>query len=65
MARALPVSRRLPYGRLKPGDVLFWGDKQPHGVSTHWQHIYHTGIYLGNGWTIDSHAPATASRSTA
>jgi cell wall-associated NlpC family hydrolase len=55
MARALPVSRRVPYARLRTGDVLFWSDKPPHGVSTHWQHIFHTGIYLGNGWTIDSH----------
>jgi cell wall-associated NlpC family hydrolase len=55
MARALPVSRRLGYGKLRPGDVLFWSDKLPHGAATHWQHIYHTGIYLGNGWTIDSH----------
>jgi len=55
MARALPVSRRIPYSRLRPGDVLFWSDKTPHGVSTHWEHIFHTGIYLGNGWTIDSH----------
>jgi cell wall-associated NlpC family hydrolase len=55
MARALPVSKRLGYGRLRPGDVLFWSDKPPHGAATHWQHIYHTGIYLGQGWTIDSH----------
>jgi cell wall-associated NlpC family hydrolase len=55
MARALPVKRRLGYAKLRPGDVLFWSDKPPHGAATHWQHIYHTGIYLGNGWTIDSH----------
>ena len=55
MARALPVKKRIPYSRLRPGDVLFWSDKLPHGVSTHWEHIYHTGIYLGNGWAINSH----------
>jgi cell wall-associated NlpC family hydrolase len=55
MAKALAVRRRIPYARLKAGDVLFWSDKKPHGVSTHWEHIYHTGIYLGNGWAIDSH----------
>jgi cell wall-associated NlpC family hydrolase len=36
MARALPVSKRLGYGRLRPGDVLFWSDKPPHGAATHW-----------------------------
>ena len=55
MARALPVKRRIPYSKLRPGDVLFWSDKAPHGVSTHWEHIFHTGIYLGQGWAIDSH----------
>jgi cell wall-associated NlpC family hydrolase len=55
MARALGVRRRVPYSRLKPGDVLFWSDRKPHGVSTHWEHIFHTGIYLGHGWAIDSH----------
>src|SRR6185312_9925465 len=55
MARALPVRRRIPYSKLRPGDVLFSSDKAPHGVSTHWEHIFHTGIYLGNGWAIDSH----------
>ena len=55
MARALPVKRRIPYSRLRPGDVLFWSDRKPHGVITHWEHIFHTGIYLGNGWAIDSH----------
>jgi cell wall-associated NlpC family hydrolase len=54
MARSLPVSRRVPRGGLHPGDILFWSSA-PHGVYTSWTTVYHAGIYLGNGWTINSH----------
>jgi cell wall-associated NlpC family hydrolase len=54
MARALPVSKRIPRAGLHPGDILFWSSA-PHGVYTTWTTVYHTGIYLGNGWTINSH----------
>lgn len=57
MAEHLPVAKRIPYADLKPGDILFW-DTNPtpdtKGVWTDWQAIGHTGIYLGNGWAIDS-----------
>ena len=54
MARDLPVSKRIPYSDLKPGDILFWSSA-PDGVRTAWSTVYHTGIYLGKGWTINSH----------
>jgi cell wall-associated NlpC family hydrolase len=54
MAANLPVSKRLPYSKLKPGDVLFWSTNS-NGVRTASSTVYHTGIYLGNGWTINSH----------
>ena len=38
----------------QPGDILFWSSA-PNGVHTSWKTTYHTGIYLGNGWTINSH----------
>jgi cell wall-associated NlpC family hydrolase len=54
MAHDLPVSRRIPRSGLRPGDILFWSSA-PHGVRTAWSTVYHTGIYLGKGWTINSH----------
>jgi cell wall-associated NlpC family hydrolase len=54
MAEHLKVSKRIRYRDLKPGDILFWST-DPHGIHTDWTTVYHTGIYLGNGWTINSH----------
>lgn len=55
MAEHLPVAKRVPYADLRPGDVLFWDTSgKPSGVHTSWEAIGHTGIYLGNGWAIDS-----------
>jgi cell wall-associated NlpC family hydrolase len=54
MAAHIPVASRITYANLKPGDILFWSTS-PHGVLTASSTVYHTGIYLGNGWTINSH----------
>jgi len=54
MSQSVKVADRIPRGNLHPGDVLFWSFA-PNGVHTSWRTIYHTGIYLGNGWTINSH----------
>ena len=54
MAAALPVAKRISYANLKPGDILFWSSA-PKGVNTASATVYHTGIYLGKGWTINSH----------
>ncbi|MGZ4431464.1 MAG: C40 family peptidase [Gaiellales bacterium] len=54
MAAHIPAAKRLPYAALRPGDVLFWSSA-PNGALTASSTVYHTGIYLGNGWTINSH----------
>jgi cell wall-associated NlpC family hydrolase len=54
MAANIPVSKRIKYADLRPGDILFWSTN-PHGVLTASSTVYHTGIYLGKGWTINSH----------
>jgi NlpC/P60 family len=54
MAAHIPVAKRIPRTALHPGDILFWSSA-PDGVATAWSTVYHTGIYLGNGWTINSH----------
>jgi NlpC/P60 family len=45
---------RIRRADLRPGDILFWSSA-PHGIGTASSTIYHTGIYLGNDWTINSH----------
>ncbi|HET7171160.1 MAG TPA: NlpC/P60 family protein [Gaiellales bacterium] len=54
MAKQLPVSKRVHRRDLRPGDILFWSSA-PNGVKTRWATVYHAGIYLGNGWAINSH----------
>jgi cell wall-associated NlpC family hydrolase len=54
MAAQLPVAKRIHRRDLKPGDILFWS-LAPNGVKTKSATVYHAGIYLGNGWTINSH----------
>jgi cell wall-associated NlpC family hydrolase len=54
MSQSVRVADRISYAALHPGDILFWSSA-PNGVHTSWRTIYHTGIYLGNGWTINSH----------
>ena len=54
MASHVPLARRITYANLRPGDILFWSSA-PKGIYTAGSTVYHTGIYLGNGWTINSH----------
>jgi cell wall-associated NlpC family hydrolase len=54
MAADLPVKQRVTRAGLRPGDILFWSSA-PNGVNTAAATVYHTGIYLGNNWTINSH----------
>jgi cell wall-associated NlpC family hydrolase len=51
MSGEVPASKRIPFARLKPADVLFWGS---HGPRSRPGEVDHTGIYLGNGWFIHS-----------
>jgi cell wall-associated NlpC family hydrolase len=47
-ARAKP---RITRGKLKCGDLIFFG---PKGPSSSVESIYHAGLYLGSGWFIHS-----------
>jgi len=50
MSGEVPRSDRIPAGKLQPADTLFFG------VGTHSapSQVDHMGIYLGNGWLIQS-----------
>jgi cell wall-associated NlpC family hydrolase len=51
MSGEVPVAKRIPFARLKPGDILFWGAAGPRSKPVQ---VDHTGIYLGGGWFIHS-----------
>ena len=51
MSGEVPRAKRIPFARLVPGDVLFWG---AHGARSKPSEVDHTGIYLGSGWFIHS-----------
>jgi len=51
MSGEVSPAKRIPFARLKPGDVLFWGAAGPRSKPAQ---VDHTGIYLGNGWFIHS-----------
>ena len=50
-------SKRIPFAKLAPGDVLFFG---PNGSRSQSSSIGHTGIYLGGGWMIHSSGQGVA-----
>jgi cell wall-associated NlpC family hydrolase len=48
MAGAIKKWQRIPFERLRPGDLMFYGEnKSP--AST-----YHVDTYIGGGWALDS-----------
>jgi cell wall-associated NlpC family hydrolase len=51
MSGEVPVTKRIAFAKLRPGDVLFWGAAGPRSKPAQ---VDHTGIYLGNGWFIHS-----------
>ena len=51
MSVEVPKSERIGFPSLQPGDVLFFGDHGPRSSSAE---IYHTAIYLGNSWFVQS-----------
>lgn len=57
MSGEMPVSERVRFGDLQPGDVVFFGDKGP---SSSPSQIGHTGIALGGGWMIHSSSRGVA-----
>jgi cell wall-associated NlpC family hydrolase len=51
MAGEVPASKRIPYAKLQPADVLFFASA---GNRTKANSVDHMGIYLGGGWMIHS-----------
>jgi cell wall-associated NlpC family hydrolase len=51
MSGEVPKSARVAFDDLEPADVLFFGAR---GSKSKPAQINHTGIYLGNGWFINS-----------
>jgi cell wall-associated NlpC family hydrolase len=51
MSVEVPRSKRIPFTKLQPADVLFFG---AHGTRSKGSQIFHTAIYVGNGWFIQS-----------
>ena len=51
MAGEVPRRQRIKPARLAPADVMFFGPGGPHAKAAR---IDHAGIYLGNGWLINS-----------
>jgi cell wall-associated NlpC family hydrolase len=51
MSGEVPAARRIPFAKLQPADVIFFGARGPKSKSSQ---VGHMGIYLGNGWFIQS-----------
>jgi cell wall-associated NlpC family hydrolase len=51
MSVEVPRSKRIPFNKLQPADVIFFGT---HGTTSKGPQIFHTAIYVGNGWFIQS-----------
>jgi cell wall-associated NlpC family hydrolase len=51
MSGEVPAAKRIPLGKLQPADVIFFGAKGPRSKPAQ---IDHMGVYLGNGWFINS-----------
>jgi cell wall-associated NlpC family hydrolase len=51
MSGEVPAAKRIPFAKLQPADVLFFGARGPKSKPAQ---VDHTGIYLGNGWFIHS-----------
>ena len=51
MSVEVPRAKRIPFAMLQPADVLFFGTK---GTKSSGAQVFHTAIYAGNGWFIQS-----------
>jgi cell wall-associated NlpC family hydrolase len=52
-AGEIPRSQRLRASRLRPGDLLFFGNAKFNSTATE-ANVIHEGIYLGDNWVIHS-----------
>jgi cell wall-associated NlpC family hydrolase len=51
MSVEVPRKERIGFNKLQPADVIFFGTK---GTKSKGSQVFHTGIYVGNGWFIQS-----------
>jgi|tagenome__1003787_1003787.scaffolds.fasta_scaffold20966963_3 cell wall-associated NlpC family hydrolase len=51
MSVEVPRSKRIGLKNLQPADVIFFGS---HGTRSTGSQVFHTAIYVGNGWFIQS-----------
>ena len=51
MSGEVPATKRIPLAKLQPAAVLFFGAAGPKSKPAQ---VDHMGIYLGNGWFIQS-----------
>jgi cell wall-associated NlpC family hydrolase len=51
MSGEVRAGSRIPFGKLQPADVVFFGARGPNSKPSQ---VGHMGIYLGNGWFIQS-----------
>jgi cell wall-associated NlpC family hydrolase len=51
MSVEVPRSKRISFQKLQPADVIFFGSRGPGSKGSQ---IFHTAIYVGNGWFIQS-----------
>jgi cell wall-associated NlpC family hydrolase len=57
MSVEVPSSQRIALKKLQPADVIFFGTK---GTKSKGAQIFHTAIYVGNGWFIQSSGEGVA-----
>ena len=57
MSVEVPAAKRIPFNKLQPADVIFFGTK---GSESTGPQVFHTGIYVGNGWFIQSSGQGVA-----
>jgi cell wall-associated NlpC family hydrolase len=50
-------SKRISFKKLQPADVIFFGTNGSHSSGAQ---VFHTGIYVGNGWFIQSSGEGVA-----
>jgi cell wall-associated NlpC family hydrolase len=50
-------AKRIAFNKLQPADVIFFGTK---GSKSTGPQVFHTGIYVGNGWFIQSSGQGVA-----
>jgi cell wall-associated NlpC family hydrolase len=56
MSGEFPVNRRVRRANLRPGDLVFFGDRGP---SSRPSQVTHMGIYVGKGWFVHSSGQGT------